>query len=283
MGKVEVIIADNQRLNNIVRKPSSLVALVICVWLLDVFLIPIFDSHNENDKENDIKVENQVATPSLDEELMAKDLPNVVHSTYVNLPPAPVVKQAPSETFVPSSPTPSPQPLKTSEVVYSEVEFSQRVEQNYQRLQHLDSNSLSLVLPEGERERSKFLQFMYSCQGMQFGALVENDGQSSLMVLNEVKSVAKSDLLRVAHGSLSAKEMRLLNAYAPNALPVRIFPRQIDLRLSAFIAAQLDGEPLTQFQAVYAMAQNSLQLTDIVVNERFVKQTWVLAKSNCIV
>lgn len=247
------------------KKPQSIAVLVFFVWLMDVFVVPLFKPSNED--MNEVEVSKQ--QPSLDDIKLAKDLPMVVLPKYVELPPPPS-KPVTLEHMVSETPQ-----LKASN--------EKNVQSSYEALSKLTEDSLSFILPSDKRERAKLLRFLYKCQHMQFGAVVNSSEQASLMLLSQSKNIATSKLLRVVHGDLSAEESRLLNVYAPDATPVRIFPEHIDMVLSAYISAALKDEALKQFQGEYSILGNSLFLKSIELNNQAISETWELAKSNCIV
>ncbi len=287
--------AHNQ-MNRLINKPLSVLLLLMLIWMLDVFVMPTFKTLDENNIDaNKEEVEVSTTPQSSDDESMAMDLPAVVLPTPINLPSPPQLAKKPESLSSPQTLVQAqaeivePNSSHTAQMSYQAVASVSKTQvySSYQALNELDAQSLSFILPNNKQERAKLLRFLYTCQGMQFGAIIEQNGQSSLMLLNQKQDTRGSQLLRVVHGDLSENEARLLNAYAPRATPVRVFPERIDLVLSAYLSAflntQQNGTSLSQFRGQYLLKRNTLLLTNLVINEHNVEDTWELAKSNCIV
>jgi hypothetical protein len=112
---------------------------------------------------------------------------------------------------------------------------------------------------------------------MQFAVLNNNE----ITKVNQLRLSDYSDWIRIAQGDLSKKEQHWLNAYALTGTAIRLFPRDIDLRLAKNLANTLNGAPIVSLRATYQVTHQQLHLTQIRVNNQPVKGSWTLYQGEC--
>lgn len=278
---------------------------LLLIWLLDVFLLNQSAEDAKQDTPDKIEKEVEVESTEMspDDLRLAMDMPTA-QLQNISLPAPPKLANSSSSL---STQADTPQVSQRSEAqarsskIINETSSELReqglkaqvmpssmqninehqIKSTYQRLSELSPSRLRFFLPQQKVKRERFLHYMYVCQGMQFGAISTHKHEQSLMLLHESSDISTSNLLRVAQGQLSQKERRLINAYSPNGIPVRLFPENIDLALSQYLSSYLNGNDVHEFSAHYQLINNVVSLINIQINGRQVSQTWPLSNSVC--
>lgn len=152
----------------------------------------------------------------------------------------------------------------------------QQVQQVYEQLSD-HTIDIQIAWPQQSQQQQATLDFMYQCANMQFAVLNGNN----ITKVNQPRPIDYSDWIRVAQGNLSKKEQHWLTAYALSGTPIRLFPREIDLRLSQHIANTLKGSKLATLRANYQVSNQTLFLNDIQLNTQTIKGSWPLYRGKC--
>ena len=162
--------------------------------------------------------------------------------------------------------------VKHADNAKADSEQTQKVFQQLQQAQGLD---LQIAWPQQTSKRNAVLGYLYRCAGAQFAVLE----QQQLTYLSPKRYVTVSQWLRVAQGALSPAEQDWLKHSA--GTPVRIFPQSIDWQLAQHISQQLGGAKLHSLRAVYGLAGNRLQLTNVLVNGQKSPNNWPIYNGQC--
>jgi hypothetical protein len=118
--------------------------------------------------------------------------------------------------------------------------------------------------------------------------VVDEATKSQLTILSSQTSEqeVKSEFLRVVNHDLSQREQQLLNLYAANEIPVRVFPYSLDYRLATLIANELgkhnSSVKLNQFSAKYTLSEKGLGLSNIQLNGQVLDKSWLLSSKVCL-
>ena len=154
-------------------------------------------------------------------------------------------------------------------------------------LNSLDGYSLQFYFPQNRGKRRDIVQHMYRCEGVLFG-VVDRATKSELIILSPQTSeqMVKSEFLRVVNYDLSQREQQLLNLYAANEIPVRVFPYSLDYRLASLIANELGNHEssakLSQLSGKYILSEKGLGLSNIKLNGQFLDKSWLLSNKVCL-
>jgi hypothetical protein len=192
------------------------------------------------------------------------------------LPPVPTPKAEPQALAV-SKLANQPPESAIKQVKQSPAVNKQQVEQVYKQLSE-QTVDIQIAWPQQIHQQQGALGFMYQCAGMQFAMLNGNK-------ITKVNQFALSDYsgwIRVAQGNLSKKEHHWIAAYSLTGTPIRLFPRNIDLRLAQHLANALKGAPLVNLRANYQVSNQRLYLTKIQLNNQAIKSNWELYLGECI-
>jgi hypothetical protein len=192
------------------------------------------------------------------------------------LPPVPTPKAEPQALAV-SKLANQPPESAIKQVKQSPAVNKQQVEQVYKQLSE-QTVDIQIAWPQQIHQQQGALGFMYQCAGMQFAMLNGNK-------ITKVNQFALSDYsgwIRVAQGNLSKKEHHWIAAYSLTGTPIRLFPRNIDLRLAQHLANALKGAPLVNLRANYQVSNQRLYLTKIQLNNQAIKTSWELYLGECI-
>ena len=144
-----------------------------------------------------------------------------------------------------------------------------QITQHLGQLASLSSNVRSLTFPDANT--SQILEYMHTCVGIDVGAI----NNSKLTVFSH-KHSRHSDIVRVASGYTTAQERALLAIYAPGKTLVRLYPYSFDQKLGVFISRVLGVVPLSEFRGEYRVGNNSLWLTNIMINQTHINGDWQL-------
>jgi|GEM_PF-2465343 len=277
---------------------------VLCVWLFDVFWSVDIDkpkdiTHKQKQlfqKKSEVSPRNATETSKL--------LANLVS---VTLPPVPVISKpvvAANAVSANAAFEPSMQTSKTSilgrETDVSEVTHRSQsgataeklitqanhneVDNIIKQLTSLNSQHIQFLLPATHSAKKTFLNHMYRCEHMQFGALT-NKQPFQLTLLSDAGAMEKefraSELLRVAHDYLNNYEQSLLTLYGQGKRPVRIFPARLDANLAAHIARALGDSKLQSLSARYFLQGKQVGLTNVVLNEHAISENWLISANGC--
>jgi len=217
------------------------------------------------------------------QKISVKPLPKDIILEQLTLPPVPAPKVKPQASVVsqrtnqpseqPAQPTPS---ADKQQVKQTPTADKQQVEQVYKQLSD-QGVDIQIAWPQQAHQRQAALGFMYQCAGMQFAVLKGNN----ITKVNQLKLSDYSDWIRVAQGNLSKKEQHWLNAYALTGTAIRLFPREIDFRLSQHLANALKGSLLVNFRANYQVTNQTLLLKNIQLNNHVIKGSWPLYQGKC--
>lgn len=233
----------------------GLLTIVFILWLASVM-----SQYEDNPIEK--KQKNSVKQP-----------PNNIVIEQLTLPPVPTAK--PQTSTVQELVHQSPEPALTK-VKQTPAADKQQIEQVYKQLSDQDID-IQIAWPQQAHQQQAALDFMYQCAGMQFAVLKGNN----ITKVNQLKLSDYSDWIRVAQGNLSKKEQHWLNAYALTGTPIRLFPREIDFRLSHHLANTLKGSPLVNLRANYQVINQALLLNNIQLNNQTIKGSWPLYQGKC--
>ena len=236
----------------------GLLTAVFILWLATVMF-----QYDDNDIEKQQKI-NKKQAPS-----------NIVIEQLM-LPPVPTPK-AKSQASAVSELTNQPPESVIKQVKQSPPVNKQQVEQVYKQLsdQGID---IQIAWPQQIHQQQGALDFMYQCAGMQFAMLNGNN----ITKVNQLKLSDYSGWIRVAQGDLSKKEHHWISAYSLTGTPIRLFPRNIDLRLAQHLANALKGAPLVNLRANYQVSNQRLYLTKIQLNNQVITASWTLYQGECI-
>lgn len=188
----------------------------------------------------------------------------------LKLPPVPTPKTKQQEVAA----APATRSIKA--VKQTPAVNKQQVEQVYQKLNE-QGVDIQIAWPQSVHQQQAALHFMYQCAGMQFAVL---NGQNITKV-NQISLSDYSDWIRVAQGNLSKKEQHWLKAYALSGTPIRLFPKEIDLRLAQRLANELQGAPLVNLRASYQVNNQRLLLANIQLNQQSITGNWELFQGRC--
>jgi len=232
--------------------------------LLTVFFIlwlaSVMSQYDDNDIEK--KQKNSVKQP-----------PNNIVIEQLTLPPVPTAKPQAStvQELVHQSPEPALKKVKQTPAA-----DKQQVEQVYKQLSD-QGVDIQIAWPQQVHQQQEALYFMFQCAGMQFAVLKGNN----ITKVNQFSLSEYSGWIRVAQGNLSKKEQHWLTAYALTGTPIRLFPRNIDLRLASHLANALKGSPLVNLRANYQVSNQRLYLTQIQLNKQPITGSWELYQGKC--
>ncbi len=152
----------------------------------------------------------------------------------------------------------------------------QTIEQRYQQFVSLDGKERHLYFFNNtESALAETIEYMHTCVGIGLAAF---DG-AQLTNLNATPNKlysGYSKILREVSGFKSNYERALLNTYAPGQHLIRLYPKWFDMKLSTFIANHIKNQPLTQFSGAYLLKSDTLQLTNIRINNEAVQGRWTL-------
>lgn len=173
------------------------------------------------------------------------------------------------------------------------------------QLSELESHNIQFLLPQGNTAKEAFLNHMYRCENMQFGVVTSHNKPYQaishrakpqqtvykLMVLSSETvsnkkmgtSFQASELLRVAHDYLSSYERNLLTVYGQGSRAVRIFPVELDAKLSAQIAIHLGSTELRSFKAQYFLQGSKVGLKGINLNDKAIDDVWFISPDGCYI
>ncbi|MBF7073058.1 hypothetical protein ISG33_06560 [Glaciecola sp. MH2013] len=189
--------------------------------------------------------------------------------------------------------------VKNSAIVKPEQKAEQqasaeKISQTRLQLEELDAKSVNLYFPRQAKQRKLLIEHLYECEGIAFATLKSIE-EPNLMILAPKNAqidfaATYSQWFRVVNEGLSGKEKNLLLTYAPDAIPIRLFPMRLDTALSAHIAQVLYSQstkageniPLSQFSARYRLSAGSLLLVDIQVNHKSLSEKWLLSEKQCV-
>ncbi|WP_339721940.1 hypothetical protein [uncultured Paraglaciecola sp.] len=195
----------------------------------------------------------------------------------LTLPPVPkALAKAQTTTTTKSKAEEQPPEPKNEKVTQSPTTNQQQVQQVYQQLSD-QGVDIQIAWPQNMSINRAALDFMYQCAGMQFAVLMDNN----ITKVNQFSLSNYSDWIRVAQGNLSQKEQHWLTAYALTGTPIRLFPREIDLRLAQHLTVALRGAPLVNLRANYQVTDQTLLLNNIQLNQQTVKGSWPLYRGKC--
>ncbi|AGH46460.1 hypothetical protein [Paraglaciecola psychrophila] len=210
------------------------------------------------------------------QKINVKQAPSNIVIEQLILPPVPVPKAKPQASAV-SELANQPPESAIKQVKQSPPVNKQQVEQVYKQLsdQGID---IQIAWPQQVHQQQGASDFMYQCAGMQFAMLNGN----KITKVNQFALSDYSDWIRVAQGNLSKKEQHWITAYSLAGTPIRLFPRNIDLRLAQHLANALKGALLVNLRANYQVSNQRLYLTKIQLNNQAIKTSWELYIGECI-
>jgi hypothetical protein len=243
---------NNWRATTILR---GLLSAVFILWLATVMF-----QYDDNDIEKQQKI-NKKQPPS-----------NIVIE-QLTLPPVP---KAQPQVLAVAELTNQPLEPALKKVKQTPRVNTQQVEQVYKQLSD-QGVDIQIAWPQKTHQQQGALDFMYQCAGMQFAVLNGNN----ITKVNQLKLSDYSDWIRLAQGNLSKKEHHWLNAYALTGTPIRLFPRDIDLRLAQHLANALKDSPLVNLRANYQVDNQRLYLTHIQLNKQPITGSWELYQGKC--
>mgnify|MGYP006075253215 CR=1 FL=1 len=213
------------------------------------------------------------------QKISVKPLPKDIILEQLTLPPVPAPKaklQASVVSELANQPSEQPAQPTIKKVKQTPSADKQQVEQVYKQLSD-QGVDVQIAWPQQAHQRQTALSFMYQCAGMQFAVLKGNN----ITKVNQLKLSDYSDWVRVAQGNLSKKEQHWLNAYALTGTAIRLFPREIDFRLSQHLANALKGSLLVNLRANYQVTNQTLLLKNIQLNNHTIKGSWLLYQGKC--
>jgi hypothetical protein len=235
----------------------GLLTVVFMLWLATVM-----SQYDDNDIEKQLKIS------------VKQPFSNIVIE-QLTLPPVPKPKARPQASAIAEL---AKQPLEPAlkKAKQTPAAEKQQIEQVYKQLsdQGID---IQIAWPQKTHQQQGALDFMYQCAGMQFAVLNGNN----ITKANQFSLSDYSDWIRVAQGNLSKKEHHWLNAYALTGTPIRLFPRDIDLRLAQHLANALKDSPLVNLRANYQVNNQRLYLTHIQLNKQPITGSWELYQGKC--
>ena len=218
---------------------------------------------------DDIPIEKQQKTN-------VKQPPSNIVIEQLILPPVPIPKAKPQASAV-SERANQPPETAIKQIKQSPLVNKKQVQQVYKQLsdQGID---IQIAWPQKIHQQQGALDFMYQCAGMQFAMLNGNN----ITKVNQFGLSDYSDWIRVAQGDLSKKEQHWITAYSLTGTPIRLFPRNIDLRLAQHLANALKGKPLVNLRANYQVSNQRLYLTQIQLNKQPIAASWTLYQGECL-
>jgi len=230
----------------------ALLTIVFILWLA-IVMSQYDDNHIEKKQKTNLK-----------------QAPSHIVIEQLRLPPVPTAKSpAPAmPELIYQRPEPALKKVKPID--------EQQVQQVYKQLSE-QGVDIQIAWPQKMQHQQTALDFMYQCAGMQFAVLKGNQ----ITKMNQLTLSDYSDWIRVAQGNLSEKEQHWLTAYSLTGTPIRLFPRNIDLRLAQHLANALKGSPLVNLRANYQVTHQKLQLTHIQLNNQPIKGSWELYHGKC--
>lgn len=146
-----------------------------------------------------------------------------------------------------------------------------QITQRLNQLVALKGIERTLYFPEANTRQ--VLAFMHNCVGIDIGAIKDNK-----LTLFSHKNNDHSQIVRAANGFKTPQEKALLQAYAPNQVLVRLYPKWFDERLGREIASSLGSQKLTQLSGRYALRGDSLWLTEVNINRKAISKDWLLSR-----
>lgn len=235
----------------------SLLTVVFVIWLANVMF-----QYNDNKVEHDPKNNH-------------KQAPSNIVIEQLTLPPVPKT----SAKIQTSTQSPSSEQRPEANIEKGTQPASANQQQVQQVYEQLSDHTIDIQIawPQQAHQQQTTLDFMYQCASMQFAVLNGNN----ITKVNQSRVIDYSDWIRVAQGNLSKKEQHWLTAYALSGTPIRLFPREIDLRLSQHIANTLKGSKLKTLRAHYQVSNQTLFLNDIQLNGQPIKGSWPLYRGKC--
>lgn len=265
---------------------------LLTLWLCDVFCVADTAEHEMQKQDPVVQRKNEDSLGRLNQ-----DSKLVVHLKTITLPAVPVMPTtAPFEPFgqanevlnlvqvrsadVAAHRSENTVPLANASVQTTNAEVDNIINQ----LTDLNSQHIQFLLPATNLAKERFLEHMYQCENMQFGALTSKP-PLQLILLSDMRTpipeFRASKLLRLAHDYLNDYERSLLTLYGQGNRPVRIFPRSLDINLATHIAAVLGDKKLQSFSARYFLQGKQVGLTDVVLNEQVIFKNWTISSKVC--
>lgn len=284
------------------NKVPLFIMLIVMVWLFDVFQVGSIKPIKREAKQTHALKENTritlIQTVTLPAVPVSAKSQNIAPVLTVEADPIdPARKRKPSSDA--NNPTESSVTIKQTQVERSKalklakmrksetIQYSEpnpdKVKGVISEMSAMDSRHIRFVLPRTKAAKERFLKHMYQCENMQFGAVsVHQPYKLSVLSKNTGREFVPSQLLRVAHDYLSNQERSLLQVYAKDSQPVRIFPVELDYKLAQHIARILNGKTLQQFSAKYFVRGENVGLSDISVNKQAIADLWMLSSGSCL-
>jgi hypothetical protein len=210
------------------------------------------------------------------QKINVKQAPSNIVIEQIMLPPVPTPKAKPQASAV-SDRANQPPESEIKQAKQSPPVNKLQVEQVYKQLSD-QSVDIQIAWPQQIHQQQGALDFMYQCAGIQFAMLNGN----KITKVNQFALSDYSDWIRVAQGNLSKKEQHWITAYSLTGTPIRLFPRNIDLRLAQHLANALKGAPLVNLRANYQVSNQRLYLTQIQLNNQAIKTSWELYIGECM-
>jgi hypothetical protein len=210
------------------------------------------------------------------QKINVKQVPSNIVIEQLILPPVPTPKAKPQASAVSEWANQPPEPT-IKKLKQSPSVNKQQVEQVFKQLSE-QGIDIQISWPQQIHQQQRALDFMYQCAGMQFAVLEGN----KVTKVNQLRLSDYSEWIRVAQGNLSKKEQHWIAAYSLTGMPIRLFPRNIDLRLAQHLANALKGAPLVNLRANYQVSNQRLYLTKIQLNNQAIKTSWELYLGECI-
>jgi hypothetical protein len=210
------------------------------------------------------------------QKINVKQAPSNIIIEQLMLPPVPTPKAKPQASALSERANQPPDPA-IKQVKQTPQVHKQQVEQVYKQLS-VQGVDIQIAWPQQVHQQQGALDFMYQCAGMQFAMLNGN----KITKVNQFALSDYSDWIRVAQGNLSKKEQHWLTAYSLTGTPIRLFPRNLDLRLAQHLANALKGAPLVNLRANYQVSNQRLYLTQIQLNNQPITASWTLYQGECI-
>ncbi|WP_232787952.1 hypothetical protein [Paraglaciecola sp. MB-3u-78] len=210
------------------------------------------------------------------QKISVKPLPKDIILEQLTLPPVPTAKPQTSKVSAVSELVHQSPETALKKVKQTPPSEKQQVEQVYKQLSD-QGVDIQIAWPQQAHQQQAALDFMYKCAGMQFAMLKGNN----ITKVNQLRLSDYSDWIRVAQGNLSQKEQHWLNVYALTGTAIRLFPREIDFRLSQHLANALKGSSLVNFRANYQVTNQTLLLNNIQLNNQTIKGSWPLYQGKC--
>jgi hypothetical protein len=210
------------------------------------------------------------------QKINVKQAPSNIVIEQIMLPPVPTPKAKPQASAV-SDRANQPPESAIKQAKQSPPVNKLQVEQVYKQLSD-QGVDIQIAWPQQIHQQQGALDFMYQCAGIQFAMLNGN----KITKVNQFALSDYSDWIRVAQGNLSKKEQHWITAYYLTGTPIRLFPRNIDLRLAQHLANALKGAPLVNLRANYQVSNQRLYLTKIQLNNQAIKTSWELYIGECM-